>query len=172
MLERMIRAARLDSSLYELVEANPRYTREAFFVVVLASVAGAVGAAIADGPRGLVSPIVTTLLGWLIWSAITLWIGTTLTRGPETQSDMGEMLRTLGYAHAPLLLTVFVFLPGVGELINSIARFWMLVAGIVAIRQALDFSTGRAILTVILGWIVAFALSIVLGILFLGLMSL
>jgi len=171
MLQRMIRAARLDSSLYEMVEADPRYTREAFFVVILAALAGAVGAAFDYGARGVVAPILGGIVGWVVWAAITLWIGTTLTRGPETRSDMGEMLRTLGYAHSPLLLSVFSFLPGVGSLIQSIAQFWMLVAGVVAIRQALDFTTGRAIATVILGWIVVIAMTFVLGLLFVGLMG-
>jgi hypothetical protein len=171
MLQRMIRAARLDASLYEQVEADPRYTREAFFVVLLASIAGAVGSALDYGARGVVAPILGGILGWAIWAAITLWIGTTLTRGPETRSDMGEMLRTLGYAHTPLLLSVFSFLPGVGYPIQSIAQLWMLVAGVVAIRQALDFTTGRAILTVFLGWVVVIALTFLLGILFVGLMG-
>jgi hypothetical protein len=169
MLQRMLRAARLDSSLYEEVEANPQYMREAFFVVLLAALAGAIGSALDYGARGVVAPILGAIVGWVIWSAITLFIGTTITKGPETRSDMGEMLRTLGYAHSPLLLSVFSFLPGVGALIQSIAQFWMLVAGVVAIRQALDFTTGRAILTVFLGWLVVIALTVLLGIVFVGL---
>ena len=39
---------------------------------------------------------------------------------------------------------------------------WLLVTGIVAIRQALDFTTGKAILTAIIGWVIAVAVPVLL----------
>jgi hypothetical protein len=36
----------------------------------------------------------------------------------------------------------------------------MLVCGVVAVRQALDFTTGKAIGTVILGWLAMMALAV------------
>jgi len=68
------------------------------------------------------------------------------------------MLRVLGYAHAPRILFLFTFLPlGIGWGVAIVAFVWSVVAGIVAIRQALDFSTPRAVLTVLLGALVAHA---------------
>ena len=41
--------------------------------------------------------------------------------------------------------------PGVGHLVGGV---WALVAAVVAIRQGQDFTTGKAVGTVVIGWIV------------------
>ena len=169
MLNRMLLAAKLNVDFYEKVEADSSYTREAFQVVLIAAVLSGAGMAMAypgDGVVRLISGILGTLFFWVAWSGITLWIGTNITKGPETQSNMGEMLRVLGYAHSPQVLILFVFIPVIGTLIASIASFWSLIAGVIAIRQALDFTTGRALITVVIGWLVVFALKVLLIVLF------
>ena len=164
MFQRMWRAARLDVAFYEMVEADSRYTREAFFVVLVVSVLAGVGAAAIQG-ASLVDffiGVIAGLVSWVAWAGITLFIGTRITRGAETQSDMGEMLRVLGYAQSPQVLVVFAFVPVLGSLLLAVAAIWTLIAGVVAIRQALDFSTVRSILTVIFGWIVVWLLRVLL----------
>ncbi len=104
--------------------------------------------------KTLIVGVIASFISWMIWSGITLLIGTRVTKGPDTESNMGEMLRVLGYAHTPTLLSFFVFIPKVGGWLGLIGGVWALVAGVVAIRQALDFSTRRAVITVLLGWIV------------------
>ena len=165
MFKRMFLAATLDVDFYEKVEADASYTREAFFVVVLASILSGVGMMLAYGDAWtkLVSGFLFTLFSWVAWSGITLWIGTTITKGPETKSEMGEMLRVLGYAHSPQILIVLVFIPLLGSIIAAIASLWSLIAGIVAIRQALDFSTARALITVFVGWVVVLLLRVIIA---------
>jgi len=77
-------------------------------------------------------------------------VGTTIFGGTGTP---GELLRTLGFAGSPAVLHIFSFVPVLGGIINFFVAIWLLVAAIVAIRQALDFSTGRAVGTAIVGWI-------------------
>lgn len=167
MLKRMWLASKLDVPFYEMVEADPRYTREAFFVVLVVAVLSGIGAVATPGASiaHLFLGLLGALLGWVAWAGITLFIGVHLTRGAETRSDMGEMLRVLGYAQSPQVLTVFAFVPVLGKAIVAISAIWSLVAGVVAIRQALDFSTGRAILTVIFGWLVVAVLQVLLHLL-------
>jgi hypothetical protein len=168
MIRRMIRAMMLESAFYEEVEADPRYNREAFLVVFVAALASGIGTATAypgEGVLHFIQGLLATLFTWVAWAGITLWIGTSLTKGAETRSNMGEMLRALGYAHAPQVFILLVFLPGVGPLIALLASLWSLLAGIVAIRQALDFSTWRAVLTVFIGWILVVALRTLLTLL-------
>jgi hypothetical protein len=165
MLTRMIQAARLDVAFYERVEEDPRHTREAFLVVLLAAVLSAAGTALAypgDGLGSAVTGVLGTVFAWIMWAGITLWIGTHLTRGPETRSSMGEMLRVLGYAHTPQILIVFVFIPVFGPILALVATLWSLLAGVVAIRQALDFTTTRALFTVLIGWFVVHVLRVLL----------
>ena len=162
MIHRLLRAVRLESAFYEEVEHNPAFTGEAFLVVVLASVAAALGMALAypgdSGFPAIALNVLFAVMSWVAWAAITLWIGKTVTRGPETKSDMGEMLRVLGYAHAPLLLLLLLFIPRLGSLLALAASLWTIAAGVVAIRQALDFTTARAVITGILGFVVIQAL--------------
>jgi hypothetical protein len=167
MFQRMLRAARLDPAFYEMVEADPKYILEALYVVILASAASGLGSAIHyGGVVPFVRDLISGLITWVVWAGVTLWIGTTVTRGPETRSDMGEMLRVLGYSYAPRILAFFVFVPVLGGLLVAVALVWQLLAGVVAIRQALDFTTGRAVATVILGWIALVAITVVLGLVF------
>jgi Yip1-like protein len=167
MLQRMWLASKLDVPFYESVEADPRYTREAFFVVLLVALLSGIGAVATAGAStaDLFLGFLGAILGWVAWAGITLFIGLHLTRGAETQSDMGEMLRVLGYAQSPQVLVVFAFVPILGKAIVAVAAVWSLIAGVVAIRQALDFSTGRAILTVICGWVVVATLQLLLHLL-------
>ena len=92
----------------------------------------------------------TALLAWLAWAGVTYVIGDKILGGTAT---WGELLRTLGFAQSPGVLAILAFLPVVGGLIRLAVAIWVLMAGIVAIRQALDFGTGKAILTAVLGWL-------------------
>ena len=81
-------------------------------------------------------------------------MGTKILPTPETHANWGQLARTLGYAQTPGLFKVFGFLPGIGPIIFFIATIWQLIAAIIAIRQALDYtSTRRAIAVAVIGFI-------------------
>lgn len=149
MFERMKRAALLDVHVYEEVEADTSATRQAVGVVVIVAIAHGIGSA-ALGPSAIVGGIVTAVLGWLIWSGITYLIGDKMLGGTAT---WGELLRTLGFAQSPGVLGVLAIVPVLGGLLRLVVTIWVLIAGVIAIRQALDFGTGKAILTALLGWL-------------------
>jgi hypothetical protein len=161
--QRMVRAAKLDVNLYEEVEADKAATGQAMLVVVLASIAGGIGAGLAGagGERSWIGLLVlgtlSALLGWYVWAFLTYWIGTTIFKGPETSATIGELLRTTGFSSSPGVLRIFVFIPGIGPIIALAAAVWMLVAMVIAVRQALDFSTGRALGTCAVGWLIQMA---------------
>ncbi len=159
MVARMLGAAKLDVQTYEEVEADLDATGQAAAVVALAAVATAVGAA----DLGIIATVFATVwrvLGWMLWAAITYVIGDKIFGGSAT---WGELLRTLGFAQAPALLLFFAFLPLVGGVLEVVVGIWVLVAGIIAIRQALDFGTGKAILTALIGWLVLFVPMALMG---------
>ncbi|WP_447971540.1 YIP1 family protein [Nitrospira sp. M1] len=154
-VDRMIRAAKLDVHLYEEVEADKSAMGQAMAVVVLSSLAGGVGFMQHGGLMGLVVGTVGSLIGWYIWALLTYLIGTKLLPEPQTHADHGELLRTVGFSSAPGMIRVLAILPGLGTLVNFIASAWMLVAMVIAVRQALDYqSTYRAIGVCLIGWIV------------------
>ena len=157
LVERMLRAARLDANLYEEVEADPTTMRQALAVVLLSSIAGGIGTAGGDG-LGLVGAAIASLIGWYIWAFLTYYIGTKWLPEPTTEADTGQMLRTLGFSSAPGVLRIAGIVPGLGIAALVIPPIWMLCAMVVAVRQALDYrSTGRAIAVCVIGFVVQVA---------------
>ena len=150
----MVGAARLRRETYEEVEADTGANGQAVAIVVLYSVAAAIGASASD-TRSLVGILVVLLLSWVIWVLLTLFIGTRLLPESTTRSDFGEILRTTGFSASPGILMIFARLPGIGGAVVAVVGIWMLVTFVVAIRQALDYSsTARALAVCVLGWII------------------
>lgn len=149
MLDRMKGAARFDVATFTEVEHDESLTGQAAGVVVLVAFAKAVGS-FEMGVGAALSLAIASLLGWLIWAGVTYLIGDKILGGTAT---WGELLRALGFAQAPGVLMAFAFLPWVGGLLVFVVAIWTLMAGIVGIREALDFSTGKAVLTAVLGWL-------------------
>lgn len=150
----MIRAARLDVQLYEEVEADQAAMGQAMAVVILSGVAAGIGSAANGGLLGIVTGTIAALAGWYIWAFLTYFIGTKFFPEPQTKADHGELLRTLGFASAPGLIRVLGIIPGLTALVFAIAGVWMLVAMVIAVRQALDYeSTWRAIGVCVVGWL-------------------
>jgi hypothetical protein len=147
---RMIAAAALDSSVYEEVEADSGATGQAAIVVILAAIASAIGSADGNAIGGLIG----ALIGWAVWAGITYIIGSTLFKGT---ASWGELLRTLGFAQAPGVLYVVGIIPVVGLFAKLLIGIWVLVTGIIAIRQALDISTGKSVVVAVLGWLALMA---------------
>ncbi len=152
--DRIIRAAKLDAQLYEEVEADREATGQALAVVVMSAVAAGIGSLGSGGLLGLVGGTIVALVGWLVWAFLTYFIGTRLLPEAETSADYGELLRTIGFASAPGLIRVFGVIPGLGALLFLVAGIWMLVAMVIAVRQALDYtSTWRALGVCLIGWL-------------------
>lgn len=167
LVSRMVGAAQLNESVYEDIERDVDATGQAAIVVAIVAVAAAIGSIRDAGVIGLILGFIGAFVAWIVWAAITYWVGKTIFKTPNTSVTLGEMLRTLGFAQSPGVLRVLGFIPVVGPLISLIAGIWMLIAGIVAIRAAMDFSTGRAIGTAIVGWIIVVVITAILA--FIGL---
>ena len=167
---RIIRAARLDVALYEEVEADKSALGQAMGVVVLSSIAAGIGSTSKAGLSGMLLGVVVALVGWYIWAYLTYFIGTRLLPEPQTKADHGELLRTIGFSSSPGLIRVLGVIPVMRSIVYPIAAIWMLVAMIIAVRQALDYSsTLRAIGVCAVGWIVQIVMFVLLFSIFGGL---
>jgi hypothetical protein len=173
LFPRMLRAAKLEPQLYEEVEADTTGTGQAMLAVVLVSLATGIGSGISAAilgngsilgfVSGLIWGIIGALIVWVIFSLLCFWLGTSVFKGPETKSTMGELLRTLGFAYTPGLLNIFSFIPFIGPIIPLATWVWTVIASVIAVRQACDFTTGRAIGTVIVAAIIPLIIIIALG---------
>lgn len=153
--DRMFRAAKLEAQLYEEVEADRDATVQAMTVVMIAAVAAGVGSLGSVGVSGIVTGTLVALIGWLVWAFLTYLVGTRLLPEPNTNADYGELLRTIGFASAPGVIRVLGIVPGLTGILFLVAGIWMLVAMVIAVRQALDYtSTLRAVGVCAIGWLV------------------
>tara|TARA_B100000287_G_scaffold159629_1_gene150478 strand:+ start:264 stop:812 length:549 start_codon:yes stop_codon:yes gene_type:complete len=153
-INRIIRACKLDVSLYEEVEADKSATLQAALVVVLSSLAAGVGALSLGASNFLMAPILS-LISWYIWAYLIYIIGVKIFPESNTKADHGELLRTIGFSSAPGLIRVFGFTPDLMTITFLGGGIWMLIAMVIAVRQALDYeSTWRAIGVVVIGFLV------------------
>lgn len=163
MLDRIKGVFRLDVNTFEEIEADESATTQAAMVVLIVAIISGIGSAAAstylggNAGSGVIATVLSTLAGWVVWSGVTLIVGTKLFKG---QSDMGQMLRVLGFAYAPQMLGI---IPCLGAIVGMI---WSLAAGFVAVRQGLDLDNTKAFLTIVVGFIAYIVLSAIIGSIF------
>jgi len=161
--DRMMRAAKLDANLYEEVEADQSAMGQAITVVVIASVAAGIGQIGHTGVSGIIGGTIAALIGWFIWALVTYLVGTKMLPEAQTSADLGELLRTIGFASSPGIIRVLGIIPGLYWLTALVGGVWMLVAMVIAVRQALDYNgTGRAIAVCVIGWLLQTLVMIIL----------
>lgn len=165
---RMLRAALLDAELYEEVEADRGATGQACLVVVLSAVAAGIGGIEHHGVLAILGYTLAALAGWWIWAYVAYLIGTRLLPVPETQADPGELLRTIGFSSTPGVLRILALISPIAGAVFLVCTAWMLVAMVVAVRQALDYSgTARAVAVCAIGFPI-YAATLALSMLLLG----
>ena len=165
LINRVLRAALLDREFYKEVEHDPTLNQEALLVVIIVSVFSGISAFISSlmiqqfgaAVLGLITSSVLGVASYYLWAYVTHYLGTKMFQG---EAESGELLRVLGYASAPRLLSLFSFIPCVGPLLGLAGGIWALVAGFIGAQEALDLDTTETLVTVVVGW---FAILIIGG---------
>jgi hypothetical protein len=159
--ERIVGAAKLRSATYEEVEHDTGAMGQAIAIVVMSSVAAAIGARIPTDAGDLVRSSLFALVSWFLWAGLTFLIGTKLLPTSGTRATWGELLRTTGFAASPGLLRIFGVVPFTTGFIFFVTSVWMLVAFVIAVQQALDFGNiWRAVAVCLVGWLIYVAFGI------------
>jgi len=191
MFQRIMGVFKLDKATFAEIEGDQSATSQAAIVVVLVALVAGIGAAVAAvmlnrtmpglmeglgdslgegfdmsmvpqmSPVGaFLNAVIGALLSWLVWSALTYFVGTKLF---GATADMGEMLRVIGFAQAPRLLSGLSFIPCLGAILSLVGLVWALAASFVGIREGLDLDTGKTLITIIIAFIGAIAVSFLIG---------
>jgi len=171
MIDRIMRIFRLDAKVFREIAEDKGAMMQAVIIVVvvhfIAAVGAGVGTAIAKSGSAVGAFIVTwiagVLLSWLLWAVLTYFVGTMLFQG---KSDIPEMMRVLGYANAPALLGIFAIIPCLGWIAALVGGILALIAGFIAVREAMEFDTTKAIITVVIAWVIAFGVRMILNFIF------
>ncbi len=152
-IRRFLGALALLPYVYEDVEADHRALPQALSIVALSSLASGVAYWSDFGIRGVVAGLIATFVGWLAWTWLIYHIGTRWLPGEGTQADWGELLRTTGFAASPGVLRVFALFAPARDAVFWLTSVWMLLAFVLAVRQALDYKeTWRAFVVCLAGW--------------------
>jgi len=159
MIQRILGVFKLNVATFEEIEHDQGATGEAALVVLLVAILSGLGNGIGSSVggsffKGFITAAVGALLGWVIWSVVSWFVGTKFFGG---QADLGEMLRVIGYAYSPQILGI---IPCIGGIVGMI---WSLIAGFVAIRQGLDLDNTKTFFTVVVGFILYVAVLFILG---------
>jgi hypothetical protein len=164
IIDRAIRAARLDETAYEEVARDSEATTQALLVVVAAGILGGIGG-LRGGAGPLVAGIIFAPAAWALGSALAYFVGS------RVFSVKGvtwiEVARALGFAQAPGVFNVLGIIPILGGLVGLAVGIWTLITGVIALRTALRITTSQAIITAVLSWVVAaVVIGVVLGTIF------
>ena len=168
LLERMLRAAKLDEGLYQEAAAEPDYRNHAFISVIAYSSFSGIGSFGLAGATGVNIGMITTLIGWYVWAFSTYMFGARFFPESRDPVERRAVYRAMGFATAPGTLLLLGLVPAVGGIIMLLVLLWVIVAAVIAVKKAFnDSSTGRAVGVCLAGLIIgAFALISRLVILF------
>ena len=96
------------------------------------------------------------LLAWVVGATVLWLVGTRVMPGNKTEADIGQLLRTVGFAQTPSVFGLLVVVPVAGVFVPFVVSLWVIAATFVAVRQALDYDdTFRAIIVCLLSWVVS-----------------
>lgn len=170
LAERMAGAMKADVKTFQEIEADPTAMSQAVTVIVIAGVASIVGNVWRVGVFVGLMTLVANLIGYALWTLLVVLIGTKVMPEPTTKADFNEAFRVIGFTAAPGVFNVLAIIPFLGPLISFVVWVWMVVIGVVAVREVLDYSnTGRAIIVCLLAAVICWiVVTIVLLPLFVG----
>jgi hypothetical protein len=161
--ERMVGVMKGDVKTFQEIEADPNAMGQAATVIVIGGVAALIGNVFRIGLMGGVMNLVITLISYALWSLLIVLIGTKVMPEPTTKADFNEAFRVIGFTAAPGVFNVLAIIPFLGPLISLIVSLWMLVIGVIAVREVLDYSnTGRAIIVCLIAFCIVWIVTAIL----------
>jgi hypothetical protein len=160
LAERMTGAMKADVKTFQEIEADPTAIGQAVTVILIAGVASLIGNVWRVGITGGLMFLIANLCGYALWALLVVVIGTKLMPEPATKADFNEGFRVIGFTAAPGVFNVLAIIPFLGPLISFAIWIWMVVVGVVAVREVLDYSnTGRAIIVCLIAAVICYIVS-------------
>lgn len=169
LIDRMIGVATLREPVFRDIEHDTDATPQALVVVLIATIAAAIGGA-NEGQGGIFAQAIAAIVGWIVFSLAAFYVGSRLFATAQTEVTLGQVLRLVGFAQTPKILSILGFIPVLGWLIGAVAWIWFLVVAVYALKEAFDFQMDRAVMTAVVSLILVFVVTLVIG-LILGLIG-
>lgn len=161
--ERMTGAMKADVRTFEEIEADQTAAPQAIAVIVIAGLAALIGNVFRMGIIGGFMMLIVSLCGYALWALIVVLIGTKVMPEPTTKADFNEGFRVMGFTAAPGVFNILAIIPFLGPVISFVIWIWMIVIGVVAVREVLDYSnTGRAIIVCLIAGVICWIISVMI----------
>lgn len=167
--ERVLGAMQLDARAFDDVERDPGAISQTFAVIALAAVSAGIGNVWYGGITGIVTGVVTALVGYGVWAVIVWLVGTKVMPDPQTSADFPETFRVIGFAAAPGLFGFITIIPILGWLLMFLISLWTIAAMVIAVRTVLDYTeTWKAVVVVLIGFVVNLIVTMMMAAMFFG----
>ena len=167
--ERVVGAMSLKASTFQEIEHDTTAMGQAVGVIALAAVSTGLGNVWYGGVSGILTGIVMSLIGYAVWALVVWLVGTKVMPDPATKADFPETFRTIGFAAASGILGIVTIIPILGWLLLFVLWIWQIAAMVIAVREVLDYTdTMKAVIVVVIGWLIQLVVTILLGMMFLG----
>jgi Yip1-like protein len=161
--ERMTGAMKADVRTFEEIEADQTALPQAVAAIVIAGLASLIGNVFRVGIIGGFMFLIVTLCSYALWALVVVLIGTKVMPEPTTKADFNEGFRVMGFTAAPGVFNVLAIIPILGYVISFAIWIWMIVVGVVAVRQVLDYTnTGRAIIVCLIAGVICWIVSVMI----------
>jgi len=158
LVSRMIRAAKLDSSLFEELINDPATRGQSVWVVAIYAMATGFGMFSRAGATIVNVCLVTTFLAWYIWAFTLYFAGTYLFRNTEFQTDRKTVMRVMAFASAPGILRLLGVIPQTSVILFIATSLWIIAAGVIGIKMAFKIPhTGKVIVLCAGTWLLSFS---------------
>ena len=165
--DRIRGALMLDPRTYREVEQDTNATGQAALTVILAALASGIGAVVGEGwLPNTIGIAISSIVQWVVFSFVAYFVGASLFSNAQTSVTPGQVLRTIGFAQAPKFFAILGIIPLLGWIVGIVVFVWFIAAAIVALREAFEFDTGRAVGTGLVALVGIIIVDIVLAIFF------
>lgn len=165
--DRIRGALMLDRRTYREVEQDVDANGQAVLTVVIAALATGLSAVLSrDVLQNTVGLIVSSVLQWIVFSLVAYFVGSQFFSNDRTSVTPGQVLRTVGFAQAPKFFAILGIVPLLGWIVGLVVFVWFIAAAIVALSEAFEFDTSRAVGTGAVALVGILIVDIILGIFF------
>lgn len=174
IMNRIMRLARLDTTVFDEVRDDQRETLPAVLIVVAGCILAFVGVwlwILFEKPDGLdidygnlfvkvfLMGTVFTVAMWGVWVAVAYVV---LVQFYKEQADLQSLVRTMGYAALPFSLSLVALIPGLHFGVGITALVVWFVLSIYAVQATTAAASERVVMANIVGFLV---FAVVLGLL-------
>jgi hypothetical protein len=180
LTQRIIGAFTFRKDVYAEVEKDTAFTTTAWILVAVVAFLNQLGSYasgnLVNWLLGAIGGTIFAVIGFAVGALVINWVGRAVFHAEVT---FEELVRTLGLAYVWNAIGVFGVLGAISTALSCIlapvmiiAVILMIVAWLIAAKEALDLEWLQTLVTVFLGWVAFIVVSIVIGGLVLGMFGL